>query len=262
MSFCNNYTSPSPPHRRLNDLYGPDPYDINCIIPLNLAVLENERIKLTPIIPRIHATEFLEQVQKHPEIHHYIPFPFPNTLDDVCEFFREFQKIPGHILFAIHDKTRPSDKFEQAVGGGGCFAGTIALVNTSIPDLSTEVGFIVFQDYQRTHVFSNAAGLLINYCLNLPSDPISPGFGFRRVQWFANSANLRSIAAGERLGFRQEATLRWHRVLPGGKDGIKSRDGDPAGEDRFGRHSVLLSLCWDDWDGGAKERLAIIMART
>jgi len=93
-------------------------------------------------------------------------------------FFREFQKISGHILFAIHDKTRPSDKFEQAVGGGGCFAGTIALINTSIPDFSTEVGFIVFQDFQRTHVFSNAAGLLINYCLNLPSDPVSPGFVF------------------------------------------------------------------------------------
>jgi len=259
MSWCNSYApsvSPDP-----DDMYGPDPYDINCAIPLNLAVLENERIKLTPLIPRLHALEFFGQVQKHPEIYHYLPFPFPHTLEDACTFFRDaFQKVPGHILFAIHDKTRPSDKFDAAVSGGGSFGGLIGLQNTSIADLSTEIGFMVFLDFQRTHVFSNAAGLLVSYCLNLPSDPKFPGLGYRRVQWLANSANVRSIKASDRLGFRQEATIRWHRVLPEDKEGLRSRDGDPAGEQE-GRHSVVLSMCWDDWVSGAKENLANLMAR-
>ncbi|KLO17215.1 hypothetical protein SCHPADRAFT_868482 [Schizopora paradoxa] len=308
MSFFNNFKPPVPDQE--NELYGQDPYDINCAIPLNFAALENDRIKLTPVIPRIHAQEVFDQLQEHPEIHHHLPFAFPNTLEDVCVWFRDrFQKIPGHIHFAVHDKTRPSRKYDLAISGGGSFAGTIALISTSLPNLSTEVGFMIFHSFQRTHVFPNAAGLLITHCLNLPSDPVSPGLGFRRVQWFANSDNIRSIKAGEKLGFRQEGMLRWHSVLPEGKEGIKPREGDPAGQEHLGRHSnvrsikaaerlgfhmegtirwhralpegsegmkpreddprgqcpgrhtAILSICWDDWVSGVKEKVKTVMDR-
>jgi len=135
-------------------------------------------------------------------------------------------------------------------------------MDTSIPDLSTEVGYvIIFPDYQRTHVLSNAAGLLIQYCLNLASDAAIPGIGYRRVQWLANSENVRSIQAAERLGFRVEGTVRWHRVLPEGSAGLEPREGDPAGEKRSGRHTVMLSICWDDWVTGAKEKMKVVMDR-
>jgi len=262
MSWCNNYTHPAiPTAKAVHD--ASEPYDINCAIPLNLAALENERIKLTPFVPKYHAAPFLEQVTKHPQLYRYIPFPLPNNLSDVTKYLEsKFKEVPGHVFFAIHDKTRPSSAFEKGVGGGGSFAGTIALINTSIPDLSTEVGVVViFPDYQRTHVLSNAAGLLIQYCLNLPSDVAAPGIGYRRVQWLANSENVRSIQAAERLGFQKEGTIRWHRVLPEGKEGMKSRGGDPIGEVGPGRHTVVLGICWDDWISGANKKLKTIMER-
>ncbi len=40
------------------------------------------------------------------------------------------------------------------------------------------------------------------------------------VQWMANSENVRSIQAAERLGFRVEGTVRWHYVLPEGERGV------------------------------------------
>jgi hypothetical protein len=53
------------------------------------------------------------------------------------------------------------------------------------------------------------------------------------------------------MGFTEEGTLRWFRVLPEGKEGH-----DPHSEDecrRKGLFTVFLSICWDDWLSGGRE---------
>jgi hypothetical protein len=57
MAFVNNFT-PAPPPAPMDDPYGPDPYDINWPCPLHPQTLENDVVKLTPLIPRIHADTF------------------------------------------------------------------------------------------------------------------------------------------------------------------------------------------------------------
>lgn len=107
--------------------------------------------------------------------------------------------------------------------------------------------------FQRTFVGSNANGLMLHYLL----DPVSDGcLGLRRVQWFANASNERSVNAAKRLGFHMEGILRWHRIMPKGKAGDDSGDGKGPG-----RHSALLSFCWDDWQGGGKEKVKALMDR-
>jgi len=167
------------------------------------------------------------------------------------------------VLFAVIDKTQSADSED-----GGALAGTIGYLNTSSATLSTEIGFVVtLPPFQRTHVTSNAIGLLLQYALDLPdasADGSRGGLGLRRVQWQADSANTASIRAAERMGFRMEGLLRWDRVLRAGKENGKVGNGRscPLGEEGdIGRDSVILSLCWDDWEGGAREKVISVMER-
>lgn len=156
---------------------------------------------------------------------------------------------PGLILFAIKDKTRSSAEDIQGEVTIQTFGGVITLMNGSVANACVEIGHIlIVPDFQRTHVLTNACGILLQYALNRPEEG---GLGLRRVQWQANEANLPSVGAAKRLGFHFEGILRWHRVLPPGKVGPATReDGRGAG-----RHTAILSICFDDWEGGVKEAL-------
>lgn len=157
-------------------------------------------------------------------------------------------------LFAIYDKTR-----------GDALAGMIGYLNTSFSDLSTEIAFVVIlPEFQRTHVTTHAIGLLMQYALNVPSDPHMPGLGLRRLQWRASSANDRSVNAAKRMGFQLEGIIRWAFVLnennakqSNGKD---VREGDPRGK-LLGRDNAMLSVCWDDWEDGVKDLVQAKMDR-
>ncbi|KLO17218.1 acyl-CoA N-acyltransferase [Schizopora paradoxa] len=264
MTWCNNYTPPPP--KKLEDIFGPDPYDVNFCYPIDLKLLENERVKLTPFVPKYHAAPFVERAATHPHNFRYISISPPSTVEELCTFLESvFRANPGFVWFAIFDKTKPSDEFADAppeVGGGGSFAGCIGVINTSDVNLSSELGYVmIFPEFQRTHVLSNAAGLLLHYLLDLPTDVAFPGLGLRRVQWVAHIQNAPSVAAAERLGFKREGTLRWHWTLPEGKEGKATREGDPLGPSRLGRDNVFLSICCDDWESGTKERVRSLMDR-
>jgi RimJ/RimL family protein N-acetyltransferase len=138
----------------------------------------------------------------------------------------------------------------------------LGLLCTSPTDLSTELGFVLtLPRFQRTHITSNAVGLLLHWAL----DPAPHGLALRSVAWKANALNAASVRAAERMGFRREGLLRWDRVLPAAKsaaggNGRGVREGDPKPE-CLGRDTVLLSLCWDDWEGGAREVVDARMQR-
>lgn len=102
----------------------------------------------------------------------------------------------------------------------------------------------------------------MHYALDLPD---RGGLGLRRVFWQANALNTASRRLAERLGYRFEGILRWDRVLPENKqefgNGTEVRDGDPRGRKCVGRDTAILGHCWDDWEGGGREKVDLIMAR-
>jgi RimJ/RimL family protein N-acetyltransferase len=233
-------------------------------MPLHEATLESERVKLTPFIPSLHAKAYAEQIAAHPELHRYFPFN-PSTLDEILtEIELRVRRDPTWILFAIIDKARGA--------AGGTFVGTIGLIRASPADLCAEMAWtIVFPEFQRTYVTSNAVGVLLKYCFELPRNNNDPtvalarqlGLGLRRVQWTADANNRPSHATARRMGFEEEGVLRWAYVIPEGFEGNGRplRDGDRLSS-KPGRDSLVFSLCADDWEGGGREHVQRMIDRT
>ncbi|KAI6030233.1 acyl-CoA N-acyltransferase, partial [Pisolithus marmoratus] len=224
--------------------------------------VENDRVKLVPFVPSLHAELFLQGSVNHPELFRFLPYgPFDSTaafIEGLIEGF--ISPDPGASLYTIIDKTRslPQSPSPSEVD----FAGVIGYINTDTTHLKTEIGAItILPPFQRTHVTTNAVGLLMEYALN---PPLLSGLGLRRVQWQTNELNSQSIRAAERMGFKREGILRWDRTLPSGKgkpgDPVQSRAGDPK-PDWVGRHTAILAICWDDWENGGREEVQRLMAR-
>ncbi|OIW25532.1 acyl-CoA N-acyltransferase [Coniochaeta ligniaria NRRL 30616] len=187
--------------------------------------------------------------------------PFATQAEFVEQFLQKTSgQNPEWLTLVVIDKTRsPSSADEE-----GELAGMMTFMNTSARHLSTEIGcIVVLPEYHRTHVTTNAVGLMLQCAL---SDPADGGMGLRRVQWTASSMNQASIRVAERMGFRREGVLRWHYVFRGGLQAGKVGTGRvlPQGspEDDLGRDTVVLGLCWDDWQNGAKEVVQKAMSRT
>lgn len=251
MSFTNSYKQDDSPVEP--GYYGPDPYDINWMMPLHETTLESDRVKVTPFIPSLYARSYADQVKAHPDIHRYYPFDLTSLDKILLEIETLVRRRPAYILFAIIDKAR-----------GDTFAGVIGLFGASPTNLSVEIAWIaVFPEFRRTYVTSNAVGLVLNYCLELPSSPLQRrGLGFRRVQWTAHPENQPSIALAKRMGFKEEGLLRWTRVVPQivEGNGIPLRDEDPKNPSP-GQHSAVLSLCADDWENGGGELVRHMIGR-
>ena len=187
--------------------------------------------------------------------------PFATEADFVEEFLgKRSGQNPGWLTLAVIDKTRPFSQEDEE----GELAGMMTFMNTSVEHLSTEIGcLVVLPKYHRTHVTSNAVGLMLQHALMATEDG---GMGLRRVQWQANSMNLASIRVAERMGFLKEGLLRWHYVFRNGAQTAKVGNGRtlPGGscESDFGRDTVVLGLCWDDWENGAREIVQKVMDRT
>jgi RimJ/RimL family protein N-acetyltransferase len=177
---------------------------------------------------------------------------------------KRFQPNPSTVLFAIIDKTC-TDEF-KVDKDGGAFAGTIALLNASLVNLSTEIGTIVIAPpFQRTHVTSNAVGLLMQYVLDPPGEG---GLGLRRASWQTNIPNDASVRVAERMGFQKEGLLKWDRVYHGGWETGKvgnnrpmPRPGKDGERQEMGRDTIILSHCWDDWEEGGRDKVKSIMDR-
>lgn len=224
------------------------PYDINFPCPLP-DTLESPLVKLVPFIPDKYMQHLFDATnpKDHPDLFEYFAFPF-GTVEEIRDFVEWVRSDPEALLLAIIDKT--TTKIDDSTTGGS-LAGVIGLIHTSEQNLSTEIGpVIVAPKFQGTHVSSHAIGLLLRYCFELPS---SGGLGFRRVQWTSNPANVASIRAAEKMGFVVEGILRWTWVLPIGKMGRRSREGDPMSG--LGRDSTLLAVCWDDWEARVREQI-------
>jgi len=201
----------------------------------------------------VHAQEYVAQTTARPDLHQWFPFDL-SSLDQILTGVElRVRRNPSWILFAIIDKAR-----------GGAMAGVIGLVNASAENLSAEIAWLlVFPEFQRTYVTSNAIGIMLQYAFELPTPGARHrGLGFRRVQWITHTANKLSHAAATRMGLKEEGILRWTYVLLEGAEGhgIPLREGDPLSP-RPGRHSVLLAFCVDDWENGGREHVQRVIDR-
>ncbi|KAK0215720.1 acyl-CoA N-acyltransferase [Armillaria fumosa] len=214
-------------------------------------VLESERVKLVPFDVAVHA-KLLFTACSDPSYYDFVPLgPYKDAEESIASL-RNLEDTDGVAMFAVYDKTK---KEEEA------YAGLVGYVDSSAQDLVTEIFVFIAPVFQRTHVTSNAIGILLKYALDLDN------LGLRRVVWQASTANAASIRTAERMGFRKEGVLRWRRAWPESKsrgaNGTPVRKGDPR-EDTFplGRDTVVLSICWDDWEGGVRAHVETMMART
>jgi RimJ/RimL family protein N-acetyltransferase len=184
-------------------------------------------------------------IKANPDLFRYVDFPVMNTEAD---FMREFydkhiNASPEDCLYAIFDKVTAAGKEDD-----NNYAGTIALSATNPVNAVTEIGVLIFPEFQRTHVATNAIGLMLLWTLDPPS---AGGLGLRRVEWKTHAENTASRRAALRIGFEFEGILRWQRVFPGGKfalpvEALEKRNGTKG--EVPGRHTAIFSIVWDEWD--------------
>lgn len=185
--------------------------------------------------------------------------PF-SSVSELVDFLGQLPQLyPESTTFAVIDKTRPSTPEDSE----GALAGMISFISTSTAHLSTEIGgVIILPGFQRSHVATNAAGLMLQFAL---TGRAAGGMGLRRVQWLCSSLNEASVSLAKRLGFEVEGVLRWHMVLRQVEGGHRIGRGWalPPGSDEkdLGRDTMALSVCWEDWEMGVREKVAEVMRR-
>jgi len=203
--------------------------------------LSNDRVALIPWKTTEHSKPFVELTKDYPELFIYLPWgPFP-TVDKFHQWYcNRIATDPTQMIYAVFNKGVDGQPDEMT--------GMIGYLNSNADHAVLEIGCVItIPRFQRTHVTTNAVGLLLQYCLDSPPS----GLGLRRVQWQANSQNTNSVRAAQRLGFTLEGIIRWQRVLADDCEGngvdishLPEINGKKLGP---GRHSAMLSLCWDDW---------------
>ncbi|KAG6841584.1 hypothetical protein C0991_009340 [Blastosporella zonata] len=206
--------------------------------------------------PSKHADAFYQIARPS---YDYLPFGPYDTAEDFVSGLTEglIHPNPANTLFAVYDKTKASETGHP----DGAFAGAMGYSNGSSPNLAVEIAWVLISpEFQRTHVTTNAIGLLLNYALDLPE---KGGLGLRRVVWQCSPFNGPSLKAAERMGFKKEAYSRWTYVMPEIKhigNDRERRVGDPKPH-LLGRDTVTLAVCWDDWETGVSEQVDASIAR-
>ncbi|KAJ5833907.1 hypothetical protein N7474_002218 [Penicillium riverlandense] len=199
------------------------------------AIFHYGQRRLENDLPNVHVARFVEEIKTHPEIFTYIAFPVVETeADFLREVYEPCQASPEECLYAVIDKAT-----------GNKYAGVISLSHTNAVNAVTEMGAIVFPEFQRTHVGTNAIGLALLYMLDPPP---TGGLGLRRVEWLCHAGNAVSRKTALRMGFEFEGILRWHRAFARGSpvEALEKRNGTTG--EVPGRHTAVYSIVWDDWD--------------
>lgn len=114
-------------------------------------------------------------VKQDPKVWAHLPHgPYYSTQIFVSEFIEDFiRPNTGILLYTVIDKTQPASGIDK----DGALAGLIVYINTSPLNQSTEIGIVItLPPFQRTHVTSNAIGLLLNFAFTRPGEN---GLGLR-----------------------------------------------------------------------------------
>ena len=187
--------------------------------------------------------------------------PFHST-EDFVETFLEgvVQPDSGMTTYAVLDLTYANES--ESRNGSSAVAGMISCMETSIINHSAVIGdVVILPQFQRTHVTSNAIGLLLHHAFKAENEE---GMGMRRVVWRCSANNYASQKTAERMGFTREGVLRNDVVFPGGKALGKIGNGRRvnAGEDGdLAMDRVWYSMLRDEWEEEVRDAVNKVMER-
>ncbi|KAI9708928.1 MAG: hypothetical protein M1820_003622 [Bogoriella megaspora] len=210
--------------------------------------LENDTVCLVPFDVASQASIFVEGTKHHPKLFEYTTYgPFQSVEEFEDDFYwpRVGEKEET-VLWSIFKK-QLADQDEK--GSLLAFAGVLSLNNSSRVNGVAEIGHvIILPAFHRTHVTSNAVGLLLCYTL----DPPPGGLGLRRSVWQAHADNQASRRVASRMGYTLEGIQRFQRVMPEGKQG-NAIDvvGFPSVIEDLGpsRDTAIFAHYCDEWPG-------------
>jgi RimJ/RimL family protein N-acetyltransferase len=176
--------------------------------------LTGRLVRLEPVTLE-HAPDLLAALLVDPSIYRYRNMLPPSTLDAMREHIAgelEAQSLGEIVVFA---------QMEMATNRA---VGETTYMDIHRRDRGLEIGATwLGKPWQRSGMNTEAKYLLLRHAFEM--------LGAVRVQLKTDARNRQSRTAIERLGARQEATLRKHMLMPDG----------------FLRDSVLYSILDDEW---------------
>ncbi|KAF7969987.1 hypothetical protein HWV62_25410 [Athelia sp. TMB] len=213
--------------------------------------LANHRVKLVPWVSELYAEAFFQGVCAYPSFYDNIHVPPFTSSKDVKSMIDGWvdPKI-GWAIFAMLDVSQPN-----AHALTPPLAGIIALGAPSVRRRCFEISVLTLPVYHRHNLSMHAIGLVLEYAFA----PAPVGLGLRRVECRAavrtmeDLRNSPTVRLAKKIGCTQEGVQRWFYAYPPGRSGMPGEEEDDRASSR---HAVLLSICWDDWENGAKKRIA------
>lgn len=179
---------------------------------LQPVTLAGRAVRLRPLA--VDDVDGLWAVADHPELWTWMPYHM-TCIEDVERLVARVLEWPASGW---------GQAFVQIETGGGSICGATCYLNADPHNRRIEIGGTwITPAFQGTRVNTEAKLLLVRHAFE--------ELGANRVEWKTDSRNRRSREALERLGAKEEGTLRNHMVCPDGSM----------------RHSTYFSVIREEW---------------
>lgn len=176
-------------------------------------LLENEFVRLEPL--KMSHLDFLVPIaEQTPDLLKFSPSPFGDraALQDYIQIALDEKSNLNRHPFVIFDKQKEK------------YAGSTSFADISAKNQRLEIGWTwIGKDFQGTGLNKNCKFLMLRYAFEI--------LAFERVEFKADSRNLQSRRAIEKIGATYEGELRSHTLM----------------NDGYRRHTVYYSILKDEW---------------
>ncbi len=176
-------------------------------------LLENEFVRLEPL--KMSHLDFLVLIaEQTPDLLKFSPSPFGDraALQDYIQIALDEKSNLNRHPFVIFDKQKEK------------YAGSTSFADISAKNQRLEIGWTwIGKDFQGTDLNKNCKFLMLRYAFEI--------LAFERVEFKADSRNLQSRRAIEKIGATYEGELRSHTLM----------------NDGYRRHTVYYSILKDEW---------------
>lgn len=178
-----------------------------------LLVLENQRVKLSPLLPEHHSV--LEPIAlQDPTLLQFSPSTIhtPELLKDYIAQAQQDRASGVRYAFVVFDKTAQR------------FAGSTSFGNISAKDQRVEIGWTwIGRDFQRTGLNRHMKFVMLQHVFET--------LGYERLELRTDERNATSRRAITRIGAKFEGILRSHMLMPDG----------------FRRNTACYSILKNEW---------------
>ncbi|ODN81796.1 hypothetical protein, variant 1 [Cryptococcus amylolentus CBS 6039] len=151
-AFTNSYAPPAPPDIP-SDIHlhtPPDEYDFNYVF--EVKQLRSDRVELRPMVPSLHAKVYFEGVNKYPEVLKWMGISPPRTLEETLVLIEKIWRAPTDSLsYAIF--TEPPGSTTKVEPEDYVYAGSIAIINSSSPQMIAEPGYVTILPPFHVHAY-------------------------------------------------------------------------------------------------------------